>query len=210
MAREKVDPIVSPRGEAKYAWLKNPDVAFNDGGVFKVNLLIPEGECKELCAAIDKAVDSSFETAKGQAKPAVAKKLVKEYPYGPQIDDDGEEIPGMLEFKFKMNHTITSKKDGKTFTIKPDIFDSKGKALSPCPAIYAGSILKVSFVLFEYFMAARAAAGVTLRMNGVQVIDLVTGGGASASRHGFGEEDGGYDSSEDDAPAEGGTDTEDF
>jgi len=208
MAKEKQERLVSPKGEAKYAWLKNPDTQFNEGGVFKVNLLIPTDECKELCEKIDAAVDASFEAAKKQAKPAVAKKMVKEYPYGPQLDDDGEEVPGVLEFKFKMNHTITSRKTGDTFTISPDVFDSKRNKLSPVPAIYGGSILKVSFVLADYFMAARAAAGVTLRMNAVQIIELVGGNGATAATHGFGEEEG-YDASDETEEASE-ADSEDF
>ena len=58
------------------------------------------------------------------------------------------------------------------------------------------------------FVAARAEAGVSLRMNAVQVIDLVTGGGASAAAHGFGEEDG-YDASDEQEAAEN-TENEDF
>lgn len=195
MAKEKPVRYVSPKGEAKYPWLKNPDYGTDQfpitQGQFKVNLLIPDNdECKELRAELDKMVDASFKDAMKKAKPEVKKNLKKAPPYHEVYDEDGNEVEGVFEFRFKMNHKITSKKTGDTLELWPEVYDAKGKKVTPVPAIYGGSILKVGYVVTPYFNSAASSAGVSLRLNAVQIIDLVSGGGGNASFHGFGEEEG--------------------
>jgi len=199
MTKEKVEKFVSPKGEAKFPWIKNPDYGNEQfpipQGQFKTSLLVKADECKELCEMLDGLTEKAFQDALNKAKPAVKKKVTKHAPYSPALDADGEEIPDLIEFRFKMNHKVTSKKTGESMTLRPDVFDAKGKKVSPVPAIYGGTIMRVGFIVTPFFNAATAVAGVSLRMNAVQIIELVSGNGGTAASHGFSEEDG-FDSSE--------------
>ena len=60
-----------------------------------------------------------------------------------------------------------------------------------------------------YFVEGQAVCGVSLRIEGVQVIELVSGsGGRSADAMGFGEEEGFEADEEESLPAFGGGDEE--
>lgn len=191
--KPKLARITSPKGIAKYPWLSRPDTQFNTDGVFKVNLLIPEAEAVGLCSVLDNAAAAALATARSAAKnPAIAKAITLAPPYSKALDDAGEET-GNIEFKFKMNAKVTFS-DGKTRDMKPAFFDAKGKALDECPNVYGGSVLKVNFSPAPYYAAAGKQAGVSLRINAVQIIELVTGGGGNAAGFGFAEEADGFDS----------------
>ena len=198
--KAKLARHTSPKGIAKYPWLSRPDTQFNADGVYKVNLLIPAAEASELCKALDKAADEAVAIAQAAAKsPAIAKTVKRAEPYGPALDDQGEDT-GNIEFKFKMNAKVTFK-DGTVKPMKPFFFDAKGKPLAICPNVYGGSGLKVNFSPAPYFAAASKTAGVSLRINAIQIIDLVTSGGGNASGFGFAEEADGFDGSTVETPA---------
>jgi len=200
--KAKLPRITSPKGIAKYPWLSRPDTQFNTDGVYKVNLLIPADEASELCATLDAAADEAVKIARAAAKsPAIAKMVKRAEPYTPALDDQGEDT-GNIEFKFKMNAKVTFK-DGTVKPMKPFFFDAKGKPLAVCPNVYGGSGLKVNFSPAPYFAAASKTAGVSLRINAIQIIDLVTSGGGNASGFGFAEEADGFDGASM-APAEAG------
>jgi len=201
--KAKLARHTSPKGIAKYAWLNRPDTQFVADGVYKVNLLIPAAEASELCAALDSAADEAVAIAQAAAKsPAIAKTVKRAAPYGPALDDQGEDT-GNIEFKFKMNAKVTFK-DGTVKPMKPFFFDAKGKPLAVCPAVYGGSELKVNFSPAPYFAAASKTAGVSLRINAIQIITLVSGGGGNASGFGFAEEADGFDGSTIETPAAAG------
>jgi len=211
--KAKLTRLTSPKGIAKYPWLSHPDTQFNTDGVFKVNLLIPAAEASELCAQLDVAADEAVQIAQAAAKsPAIAKAIKRAEPYGPQLDDQGEET-GNIEFKFKMNAKVTFK-DGTVKPMKPFFFDAKGKPLAVCPNVYGGSELKVNFSPAPYYAAVSKTAGVSLRINAVQIITLVTGGGGNASGFGFAEEADGFDGAtmapEEKAAAAGAEGSSDF
>jgi hypothetical protein len=192
--KAKLARITTPKGIARYPWLSNADTQFNADGVYKVGLLIPAAEARELCAQLDAAADEAVKAAQAAAKsPALAKTVKRAEPYNIFLDEQGEDT-GNIEFKFKMNAKVTFK-DGTVKAMKPFFFDAKGKPLAVCPAVYGGSGLKVNFSPAPYYAAASKTAGVSLRINAVQIIDLVTGGGGSASGFGFAEEADGFDGS---------------
>jgi hypothetical protein len=201
--KAKLPRFTTPKGIAKYPWLSRPDTQFNADGVFKVNLLIPAAEASELCAALDSAADEAVVLARAAAKsPAIAKTIKRAEPYGPALDDQGEDT-GNIEFKFKMNAKVTFK-DGTVKPMKPLFYDAKQKQLLICPNVYGGSVLKVNFTAAPYYAAVSKTAGISLRINAIQIVELVTGGGGSATGFGFAEEADGFDGSTLDAPAEAG------
>jgi hypothetical protein len=190
MARKKLLRLTSPKGVARYPWLSRPDVQFNTDGVYKVNLLVPVSECAELCAKLDELAEESYREAVAKAKtPAIAKQIKKAAPYGMFLDPETGEETGQIEFKFKMNAKIKTA-TGEFKTLKPFIFDAKGNQVVVVPNIYGGSVLKVNFSPSPYFAANNKTAGISLRMNAVQVIELVSGTGGGATGYGFGEEEG--------------------
>jgi len=62
--------------------------------------------------------------------------------------------------------------------------------MTKAPSIWGGTVGKVAFEVMPYFNNAQCEGGLSLRLDAVQIIELVSGGGKSASAYGFGEEEG--------------------
>lgn len=187
MAEQKAQNklYTSPKGVAVYPWINRPDTKFKNEGEYSVRLRVPTDEAQELI----KAINEKYVESQAEAKKANPKKTVKKapLPYTDELDDNGEKTGNTL-FKFTLKAKVTPK-SGEPFTQSPKIFDAKGKLCNP--QIGGGSVLKVSFQIVPY--NAPIGAGVTLRFNAVQVIELVAFiGGKDAGGYGFGAEDG-YD-----------------
>lgn len=221
--------ITTPPGIAVYPWLNRPDTKFDatKGGSYHVKLRMPiESLAKtmeQLDALAEQAFNDAKETIKSEKKNKWAeklKKLSRFVPYSIILDDDGNETD-QVEIGAKM-HAIVSIPNKDPFTQKPTIFDAAGKELTKAPAIYGGSTLKFNAVVTTFHNAATDQAGVSLRLRAVQIIKLVSGGGATAANCGFGVEEGGFVGEEDapqfgdsseatDVPAnEAGTDATNF
>ena len=213
MAKEarKVNPkFRTGIATAVYPKLTEPDYGTKEHpdpeGKYKTKLRMSKEEAEAL---LDKKVKQKDDTvvslrevhaqaiADGQIEfdklpVGTRKKLgeLKEQPlYSEVYDKETEEPTGEVEFLFKKTASGT-RKDGKKWTAKPDLFDAKGQLLGKGVAIWGGSKIKVNFEASSYFVAGQGMAGVSLRMNAVQIIELVSAGGRSASDYGFEEEDG--------------------
>ena len=86
-------------------------------------------------------------------------------------DKDGNET-GEIEFKVKANAKFQSR-DGKWFSQKPLVVDSKRTPMTKDTLIGNGSIVKVAFDIVPYSMMSSKTCSVSLRMKGVQVLQLV-------------------------------------
>lgn len=196
---------VSPKGTFVYPWLNKPDTKFKEEGEYRVRL-----RCKadapgveDLIEAIDEGVAQAVATARSEAaNPAKAKKVkpCEDKPYQMEEDDDGNET-GYVLFNFKMKASGVSKKSGETWERRPRIFDATGTPLPKGTSIGGGTVGKISFELAEFYNV-KLGAGVTLRMEGVQVIKLVEFGGRDAKGYGFGDESEDEDYEEPTAEAE--------
>lgn len=60
-----------------------------------------------------------------------------------ETDENGDDT-GRVLVKFKMKASGVGKRTGKKFTMRPDIFDARGKKIDNPPQIGGGSELKVS------------------------------------------------------------------
>lgn len=183
MAKKKY--LTSPEGKAIYPWLNRADTQFNKGGEFKLTLELSPEDAAELTERINVAIDEKFDEQYEKAKPQDKKKMVKQYPYENVCDDTGEET-GDIGFKFKMNHTVTTK-DEETFKQTPALFDKYGKAITD--NIYGGSRVKCAYELVPYYIGKDKAVGCSLRLRAVQVMELVSGSGGTADAFGFDTED---------------------
>lgn len=204
--KKKVLKLTTPKGLASYVWLKQADTKFKPQGEYTVTLTLTAEDAQPLIDQLEPILaeamveqQAAFEVKMAEAKgPQKAKMKAKGEMnqgdfYSPEYDEDGEET-GNVVFKFKMNASYIKKsKDGAEEVVKltPQLFDAKGNKLKVCPNIGAGTGLKVNFSPNSYYTDASHQAGISLRMNAVQVIDLVEfGGGGNAGSYGFDKEDG--------------------
>jgi hypothetical protein len=207
--------FTSPKGVFQFPRLNEPDTKFKSEGEYSVKLILSKDTAKPLIAKLDPLHEKAIE--KGEAefanlKPAQRAKLkqVTSNDYYTEEYDSDEKPTGNLLFNFKMTASGTSKKTGKEWKRRPALFDAKGKRLGKyddngkeivkAPAIWSGTVGKVNFEVTPYFNAAAGAAGISLRLQAAQVIELRSGSARSASEYGFGEEEG-Y-SMEDETPSE--------
>lgn len=214
--RNKRTRITTPKGIAKFPWLTNPDTRFSPEGVYHVQLLLkPEDEgVQEFLALLDRlgeeALDDVREQLEQSGKKAKAKSLQYRSPYQPDVDQDGDET-GYIAVRFKQKAKGKTR-DGKVIERKPILFDAKGNRIDGDIAIYSGSIIRVAFTPVPYHAAATNEAGVTLRLQAVQVIELVSRS-EDAAAFGFQAEDG-YEfmpsQSRDEEQADVDEDEEDF
>lgn len=176
MTKKQNESIVTPKGTAIYPHLVEPDTKFNALGEYKVSLALDEDEAAPIITKIEEQIAVAKKLIPQGKKPKMA-----DEPYFPELDDEGQET-GRIIFKFKMKAQINTK-DGRTITMSPKLFDAEG-TLTEVESIWGGSELRISADLIPFYVAA-VGAGVSLRLKAVQIINLVEGGGASASNFGF-------------------------
>lgn len=229
MASEKKKQLPSfttARGTFVFPKLTEPDYGTKDypkpDGEYSLKFRMSQEDAEAFVNRKDKdgnSLKSLYEAALqeaerqfGELKVESRKKLGSVKPnelFTVLYDQETEEPTGEVEFKFKMKASGEFKKGpktGKKWSRKPDIFDARGKKMvGALPNIWGGTIGKVSFAVRDYFVAGTAAAGLTLMLGGVQIIDLVSNGSRSSDSYGFGEEEGyGYDPDEFREETEGG------
>lgn len=212
--QKKTNPqLISPRGVFVYPALNKPDLGTKDypkpDGEYKVSLRVPVATAE---AWRDGALKNIIQAARDEAEqefaklPVATRKKLKEITWNEvgtdEYDKTTEEPTGFVLFKFSMKASGIRKADKKPWSRKPQIFDSRGKALEKPPEIWGGSEGYVSFEASPYFIPGTGAAGVSLRLNAVQLVKLVQGGQRDASAFGFAAQDDGFDSSEYEGPAE--------
>ena len=182
MAQSK-KKFTSPIGVAVYPRLNKPDTKFDAAGVYKTNLALPADaeSTKRLVAFLQKRYDDYVaqltEANKGR------KPKMNDVPFEDEFDKDGNATGNIL---FKFSSKASGVYNGKPWERKIKLFDAKGN--STTAEVWGGSQIKVSFTVGEY--KAGVNCGIKCYLEGVQVIELVSGSGGSASDYGFGEEDG--------------------
>lgn len=189
----------TPVGAAVYPHLHGPDTKFdpNGFGVYSTRVRFTGEAADEVVALLDAQYEKAYEEAveevmdKKGLKEKAARAKVKEgpEPYKMELDEDGEETGAVIvNFKMKAGGT---RKDGSTWQRKPAIFDASGKPVPVGLKIGSGSSIRVSTDINRWYIPA-LGAGVSLRLNAVQVIELQTWGDMSAEAAGFDAVEGGF------------------
>lgn len=206
--------LKSPKGTFGYVYLNTPDTKFKPEGEFKVPLILPRksAEAKALMQEIDKQIVAAVAQAR-KDNPKIAKKIeaCEDKAYRFETDDD-DSPTGNVIFTFKMKASGKSRKTGKDYTRRPALFDAFGKPVDPAKvSVGKGTVGRVSYQFNPFFQTTKVGAGVSLWLEGVQIIDLVEYNGmGDAAAHGFEEEDGGSFAADDlDEEEEDATDSED-
>jgi hypothetical protein len=215
--------IVTPKGVAVWPSLGKPNTKFVPEGVFEMKLRMDRNdpEVQALCAKLEDLRARSMDearaeleekaknpTTKASAMAAMRKLTLADSPVQPVFDEDGNET-NEVTFKAKAKAQIT-KADGTIMT-KDFIpcFDAKKNAIDPRKVnIGSGSECKVKVRISFYVMPATGMAGLSVRLEAVQVIKLV-GFGAGSSGDDFGVEEGDEIVTSSGAPATAGAEEED-
>lgn len=207
----KPQKVVSPAGKAIYPRVNQPDTGFDANGTFHTKLEMDSDVpvTAKFLAQIDRWHEASLEemrealaTKYPKLSTAGIEKKVKsgDKPYTYVEDEETGEETNIVRINFKMKHRVPNrKKEGEFYVFTPVFVDSTGALIrGPKPLVYGGSTLKVRFTPILW-NTEKLGAGVQLRMDAVQIIELVEGGAENAE--GFGDEGGGYTAPE--APAGG-------
>ena len=216
-SRPKAPKFTSFKGTFKYPKVNAPDTKFKADGEYSVKLIgnAQAGDVLNLIAKLEPLHRRAIENAEVEFTklPAVARKKLGKVTVNPLytelLDETTEEPTGDIEFKFARAASGTYKsgpKKGEKWTATIGKFDAKGVEMTKAPDIWGGTVGRVSFEVGinhengapGYFIPGTAAAGLSLKLQAVQIIDLVSGGQRTAAGHGFGEEDGySYEPSDD-------------
>jgi hypothetical protein len=203
--KQKRVKLVSPAGRFSFPKLSEPDYGTKDrpkpNGEYSVKLVLREDDeaTQAFIAKLQpmhdeavKAAEAAFKELKAETRKKLKEVKVNDL-FTQLLDKETEEPTGEIELKFAMHASGVSKKTNKKWSRKPALFDAKGVAMVKPPAIWGGTIGKVSFEPRPYFIAGTAAAGLKLNLVAAQIIKLQSGGVALAADCGFGVEDGGYE-----------------
>ena len=173
------------QGTALWAKVMEPDTKFVPEGQYTIKVVMPVTEAAELCEQLDSyATQKLAEVVKEQPK---LKAVLSTTPaYTTEYDEDGNDT-GNVTFNCKLK-AVQVLRDGTKRVQKPFVCDSKVKPINPDTLIGNGSKVIVKVQPNPYMMPATKTVGVSLKMLGVQVIDLVEYGMPTTNL--FDEEDG--------------------
>lgn len=169
------DPISIGPIIAVYPRLGQPDTKFDDLGIYKADGKQPLAEAEPLM----KRLTQAFKAHTGKA-PNKSKNPMWEM----ETDEEGDET-GMVIWKLRVKNKLR-KRDGQLWDRKPKIFDAALKPVDVNP--FGGSKYVVSAEIYEW--DAGGKKGISLQPLGVQVLELVSGSGPSASSMGFKAQEG--------------------
>ena len=171
----------SPVGTAVWPHLNKPDTKFDkEIGVYQTKLAVPAGEAEDTILALEKLLKDGYtEHCKEQKR---AKLRLADKPWTDEVDQDGKNTGNIL-FRFKVKAKTMSGIDRR-----PILVDSDLKPMSDL--IGSGSKMVVSYEPASWYVPS-LGVGMTLRLKGVQVLELREySGGENAQELGFEKQDG--------------------
>jgi len=179
----KREKFTTPKGTFIFPKLTEPDYKFKENGEYSLKLRLDGEDAKELKQQLESRRDEWVAEWKkdNKKKPKVADLSCTEV-----VDDEGNET-GEMDFKFSMPARVKTQA-GKEFDLSPKLFDSKGKPIPKGTQIWGNSVGRVAYWIRNY--EAPIGVGIALKLEAVQVIELVGPETQSADSFGFGEEDG--------------------
>lgn len=162
--------FVTPIGQLEFPWLTKADTRFDPDGVYKTNLILPFEDTltQELIAKLARVRDDYFQSM----DTPLQKNSTKVDVYEEVLDDEGKPT-GDIRLKFKLKKKVTTR-DGDSFTQSPEVVDADGNDVDA--PVYGGSMAALKGQIAPYRAPASKTVGVSLRVKGVKVYELVTGG----------------------------------
>ena len=176
-------PFVSPQGIAKFpALLKADDHYDKPHGIYKVDLIVTPTQAKEV-AAHAKREAVKFKNDDLKSNPS-RKDWGIHIPVAPDLNKEKEET-GQMILRFKQKKMIITR-DGREIEKKIFICDADGNRTTNVDP-KGGSKINVAYYMLAYMAPSTKTYGVTFRLLGVQIIDLVE---SSERDMGFSKQDG--------------------
>lgn len=185
----------TPRGTFSWPRLNTPDTKFDAGGKYSCKLVLDSTDpsVQSFVAELEKLRDeflaATIETLKAEKKAALAMELKAGEVVKIDRDQETGAETGKLLFMASMRASGT-RKDGSSWTQKPDIFDAKGTKLDRPPVISGGTEGKLSVEVEPFVNQTSKQVVLSVRLKAAQVLRLSTGGARTFSDHGFGVEEG--------------------
>lgn len=185
----------SPRGTFSWPRLNSPDTKFDPAGKYSCKLVLDANDpvVQAFVANLEKIRDeflaATIETLKAEKKAALAMELKAGDIVKIDRDQETGEETGKLIFMASMKASGT-RKDGSSWTQKPDIFDAKGKKLDRPPVISGGTEGKLSVEIEPFVNQTSKQVVLSVRLKAAQILRLSSGGARSFSDHGFEAEEG--------------------
>jgi len=185
----KPERKLTDRVVAYYPHLNKPDDRYNpDKPEYKISIiyeneeaassmleLIKEAQAQAIEAAVTQAADEAkkrgkkFNEERFRANLKLAQLPIKE-----ELDEDGDPTGRIIVGPFKMRAKGTTK-DGREWERQCPVFDGAGKPIdTEKVSIWGGSIVNVCFYI-DTFYTAGLGAGVSLKLEAVQVLELRSG-----------------------------------
>jgi hypothetical protein len=198
MAQKKYPSFNTPKGAAVWPNLNAPDTKFKPEGEYTCKLAFDPNlpEVQKMIEHFEKVRDELFKHEIANADTPAKKKALEKYTVAPvfteELDKEGDET-GRILINFKMKASGTTKQ-GKAWTRKPGIFDSKGVEIKSPPTIGGGSILRVNCEFNAGPVPSAKTFYLSPKLVGVKLLELVTFGAKTAKDMGFDEDEseGGY------------------
>lgn len=197
MAKQKQKQHYTEVGPFKFCHLNKPDTMYKEEGEFNVTQVF-EADSEEfaaLKAVFRDAMKQSKEEAEEKFAAAGGKTKAKwkadgitapqqKMPWAEDYDDEGDPT-GEVLVRFKTKATFKTK-DGTEQQKTVKLVDGFGEVIpaNKRPLVYGGTVGRVAFTVRPYFIPASASYGLTLYLNEVQIVKLVTGKGGSGSSFG--------------------------
>jgi len=210
--RNKAVKITTPCGVLKFPRLteidygtdKYPDKA----GSYRTQLILNKSDkgVTEFLAKLDELMERSKIEAEEKLSEMPIKSrnqieakggLTPNLPYTELFDDETEEPTGEIELKIKRRASFENKDGTTRFAAPPPLFDNTKppKPISKKIEVWGGTKAHINLDVANYFMNT-GAYGLVLRLNAVQIVELVDSGGSrDAASYGFEGSDDGWDAS---------------
>ena len=198
----KKPTTLTPRGVAIYPHLNTADTKWHATGKFhtKLAMAVDDPQVQAFIAELEQLRDEKYQEVYdalvADKKLARAKEVTKSDVVKAEVDEETGDETGRVIISVSMNHKVTSKKDGKTYTLFPKYINAKREQLQNPPRIGGGSLLRCLVTPDAYFKQDNKSVGVSLRLDTVQLIKLVSGGQRDFAAAGFEEEEDGDDISD--------------
>lgn len=161
----------TPAGEFLYPFLFSPSTKFDPDGVYKLELVLEDSAATEqVIETIAAAHEKNLTEVKKNNAKTRKKTKEQDLPFYPEVDDNGNET-GRYVFKFKTKASGI-RKDGSKWSYRLPVFDAKGEPVNKDCKPGNGTVGKVCFSINPYYVAS-IGAGVSLRLEAVQIIDLI-------------------------------------
>lgn len=171
--------IVTPEGIALYPRLNEPDARFGEPR-YEVTIKFTGEEAEKIKAQLETLSVEALEQQQ-EVDPKFKKLKALASPLKEVLDEDGNVVEGEYTLHCKAKAFITTKQ-GNTVPNKPAVVDAKKNPIDV--AVWGGSKIKVAVQLIPF---STFGGGLSARLKGVQVLELVTSSGVAGM---FSEEDG--------------------